>query len=216
MTILTSPKLTALTEDREALKAKAKQSRDEYWRLTKLLNPAHMDVTVSHIEFAKPLNYAVIGIEHSLPHSVVSTDPQGQEEAARKNDELQRTLAGQPLADSKSIREKLESTHRQWIAYEDAIEFRTREIDSERAALAVQYCKQLRPKYEDQMKRLCKTLIESHAALQELNALKRHLIDNQLGTRCGVCTDMPDFLPSPNDSEWGDFFRDAKRAGWIK
>jgi hypothetical protein len=207
--ILKSPKLTSLLEDRDKLKARAAQSRAEVWRMTQILSPQPNDSTVITVLDVKG--------EAARNKGVVFTGGiDEQAEAARKEDALKRTLAGEPLADSTSLKEKLEKEHRQWHAIEEAIEFRTREIEHERTALAIQYCKEQKPKHDDLLRRVCKTLWEFHAEWSELYKFKRHLIDHEIGLR-GICLTLPDFLGAPNDkhSELADFLRAAKREGYV-
>jgi hypothetical protein len=214
--ILKSEKLTALLQDRDKLKARAEQSRAEVWRLTKVQSPQIHDATVTRFTDPAPLQKAYIGIKKPLGQGVVSTGLDEQEEAARKEDILKRTLAGEPLAESTDIKAQLEREHRQGAAIEHAIEFVTREIEREKAVLAIQYCKELKPKYDDLLRRVCKPMLELHTAWSELYALKMHLVDSEVGLR-GICLTMPDFLSTPNNqySEMADFFRAVKREGYI-
>jgi hypothetical protein len=207
--ILNSPKLTALLEDRDKLKAKAEHCRAEVWRMTQIVSPQFHDATVRTVINEKD--------EAAQKKAVVSTGINNeQDEAARKKDALERTLKGEPIADSTSTKEKLENEHRQWAAYESAIEHLNREIDRERTTLSIQYCKEQRPRYDDLVKKVCKPMLELHAAWSELNDLKRHLIDNSIGLH-GLCLTMPDFLSTPNNphSEMADFFRAVKREKYI-
>ena len=207
--ILHSDKLASLLQDLEKLKSKAENCRANVWRMTQVLSPHVNDVTVSTVINEKD--------EAAQKKAVVPIGIDAQDEAARKEDALKRTLAGEPLAESIGIQEKLAKEHRQWAAYEDAIEFLTRAIESERTTLAIQYSKQCKPKHDELMKRLCIPLLEAHAVYSELYALKRHLIDSGVGLR-GLCLTMPDFLSTPNNqySELADFFRAAKREGHLK
>jgi len=206
--ILNSPKLTALLEDRDKLKAKAEHCRASVWRMTQIVSPQFHDATVRTVINEKD--------EAAQKKAVVPTGIDEQDEAARREDALKRTLAGEPLADSTGIKEQLEREHLQWHAYENAIEFLTREIERERTVLSIQYCKELKPKHDDLLRRVCKPMLELHTAWSELNDLKRHLIDNSIGLH-GLCLTMPDFLSTPNNphSEMADFFRAVKREKYI-
>ncbi len=206
---LKSATLTALEEDRDKLKAKSKQSQAAVLRLSKILSPQSLDVTVTRVDDLRK--------EAATAKAVAATGViSEQEEAARKADELQRTLNGESLADAASTREKFEREQRQWAAYESAIEFRTREIERAKTALAIEYCKTLKPTYDALMKRFCRPMLEAHAILLELHELKQHLIDTQAGLR-GICLNLPDFLSAPNNqySELADWFRAMKREGYI-
>jgi hypothetical protein len=199
-------------------KAKAKNSGAEVWRLNKLRSPQLHDATVIRVTDADAPTKAFIGIKKTRDRpGVVSTGTDDKTEAARVDDILKRTLADEPLADSVAVEEQIEKEQRQWSAYEQAIEFLTREIDKEKAVLAIQYSKQLKPQHDELMRKLCKPLLEFHAAYCELYALKRHLIDNEVGLR-GLCLTLPDFLSEPSNkySEMADFFRALKRENYIK
>jgi hypothetical protein len=213
-----SDKLTALLEDRGKLKVKAKQSQAEVWRLTKLLSPQIHDETVTRTTDADEPTAAFIGIKTARDKpGVMYTGTGEQNEAARKDDILKRTLAGEQLADTTDIKAQLEKEHRQWTAYESAIEYLNREIDKEESILSSEYCKRLKPKEKELMTRICEPLLELHAAYSEAYRLKRHLIDSGIGLH-GLCLTLPEFLSTPNNphSEFGDFLRVAKREGYIK
>lgn len=214
MKILSSPKLTTLTQDLNRLKALASQSREKVWKLTKTLHPTNLDSTVSNVTYAKPRNYAWIGFE-DVPRSVVSVDSEQNE--TTRNEELKLTLAGNTIAPTVSVTEQLETEQRQWQAYEHAIEFRTREVDAERTALAKSYTKQCKPKHDQMMQRLTKSMVEMHSAYIELHDMNRSLVDSGIGLH-GLCADLPEFLSSPRDkySEMAEFLREAKREGYIK
>lgn len=214
--ILQSPKLTTDTESRAKLKTKSKQSRDEIWRLTKLQSPQIHDVTVSRFTDPAPPEKAYIGIKKTPDQSVVLSGVSEQEAAARNEDVLKRTLAGERLADTPDIEEALAKEHRQGAAYERAIEHLSREIDRERTALAIKYSETCKPQHDELMRKLSKQFLDLHAAYSEIYSLKRHLIDNDIGLR-GLCMNLPEFLSTPNNphSEMADFFRAAKREGYI-
>ena len=217
-TTLESDKLTALSEQLAKLKASATQSRAEGWRLTKLSAPQIHDATVTRsVDGGPPPKTAFIGIKNS-PNKpgVLSTGANEQDETARKEDALRRTLAGETLPETIGVKEQLEKVTRQYAAYEHAIEFVTREIERERAVLAAEYCKKAKPTHDELMRKVCNPMLELHAAWKELNDFKQHLIDADIGLR-GICLDLPDFLGAPNDkySEMAEFLVVAKSKGYI-
>jgi hypothetical protein len=121
--ILKSDKLTELLQNLETQKSKAKQSRAAVWRLTKLLSPQLHDSTVVRTTDNETPTAAFVGIKTTRDKpGVVSTGTEDHNEAARKDDILKRTLAGEQLADTTDIKAQLEKEHRQWAAYESAIE----------------------------------------------------------------------------------------------
>ena len=163
---LQSAKLTALNEDLHRLKASAVQSRATAWQLTQMLNPQAHAETVRRVENENK--------DKATRHGVISTGIiSEQNEAARRADELQRTLAGESLADAASIQEKLGREQRQWGAYEGAVEFRLREIEAEKNVLRIEYAKTQKPKYHALMARFCRPLLELHAVALELYTLEK-------------------------------------------
>jgi hypothetical protein len=208
--ILTSKKLTSLLEDKDKLKASAAQSRATVWRMTKMLSPQIYDATVSEVIEEDSPKFARIGLKRGRSEKgVESTGTDEQDEAARKAEELRRTLAGEPLAESIDIKAQLEREHRQWAAYESAIEHLNREIEKEKTALAIAYSKTKEKLHRDIMTRLGKTMLEAHQVLLEAAELKRHLIDNGVALR-GLCLNLPEsFLSTPNNpySELAEWLR---------
>jgi hypothetical protein len=215
--ILTSDKLTALHQSLAKQKANAAQCRAEVWRLTTLLSPASAyNETSSTVWDADVAKVARIGLLKTTQKNRVVSTPDGQDEAARRKDAIERTLAGETIVTPTSLREQLESENLKWSAAEDAIEFLIREIQREKTALAIEYSKKMKPKHDALMKSFCQKQLEAHAVWRELYDLKRHLIDSEVGLR-SLCLTTPDFLGAPNDprSEMGDFFRAAKSDGFI-
>jgi hypothetical protein len=216
--ILTSPRLTSLIEARDKQKANSARSRAEVWRLTKMTSPQLLDSTVTRTVDADAPTAAFIGIKTPRDKpGVLSTGTEDKNEAARKDDILKRTLAGESLAGSTDVKAQLELEHRQWAAYEAAYEHLTREIDREKTVLAKEYCKRLRPKENELMVRICKQMLELRAAYSEAYDMKRHLIDNEIYCH-GIFLDLPEFLSTPNDkhSEMSTFLRAAHCKGYIK
>jgi hypothetical protein len=216
--VLNSPKLTALVEGRGLQKANYARSRVEIWRLTKLLSPQLHDLTVIRTTDPDAPTAAFIGLKKSRDQPGVVSTGMGEQEVAASNEEiLKRTLAGEPLADATDVKEQLAKEHRQCGAYQAAIEHLDREIAREKTILAKEHCKQLQQKEKELMVRICKPMLEMHAAYSEAYGLKRHLIDNEIGLH-GLCLTLPEFLSTPNNphSEFADFLRAAKREGYIK
>jgi hypothetical protein len=209
--ILKSDKLASLLEGRDKLKVRAAQSRAEILRLTKIVFPQHIDVTVIRIANTKD---KVAEAARSPGITLIGADEQ---ETALNDDILKRTLAGEPLSHTTGSKEKLDQEHRQLSAIENAIEFLDREIYKEKTALASQYCKTRLPDHDAKMKRLYAGLLETHSAWLDLYEMKRQLIDSGIGLR-GICLNLPEsFLSTPNNSysEMAEFFRIGKLEGYI-
>ena len=204
-----SAKLISLSEDLHRLKARSAQSQVEVKRLTKLTTPHFYDLTVRRV--------TDVNDDHAGKAAVALINIDETDDGARKDDILKRTLAGEPLIQSTDIESQLKFEHAQWSAIETAIEFRTREIETENTALAIQYSKQCKPRYDELMRRICKPMLEVQIACSELHSLRRHLIDNEMGFR-GFGISLPDFLSAPINpySEMATFFRSAKVEGYIK
>ena len=113
--IIKSEKLTTLLGDLAKLKARAKQSSAEVQRLTKITHPQYLEATVRTVVNEKE--------DINRHDGVTNNGVDEKDAAARKAEELRRTLVGQPLADLTSVEEQLRAEHRQWAAIEEAVEF---------------------------------------------------------------------------------------------
>jgi hypothetical protein len=213
--------ITSLTADREKLTARAATSRAEISRLSKLLFPHYLDVTVVNVDLPVKISAAVLGapslaITGTKPGIV--TTAADEENAARNAEIIKQTIAGHSLNEKTSNEEKLNQEHRQLAAIESAIEFVDRELYKQKHKLAVEHCKNKRPEHDAIMRRLYAALLETHSAWSELYALKRELIDTGIGLH-GICQHTPEtFLSTPNNaySPMADFFREGLRHGWTK
>jgi hypothetical protein len=203
-----SDNLTALLSDREKMKARSKQARDTVWRLTGMLTPQFNEATV--------LRIADYGKDYQAKKGVAHRDDE-QPKAIPEADIVKRALAGESIDDSIRIKDLLAKEQREWAAIERGIEHLDREIAKEKTILAKEYCKQLQPREKELMGRVAKHMLELHAAYSEAYDLKRHLVDNDIGLH-GLCLTLPEFLSTPNNSysEMADFFRAAKREGYLK
>jgi hypothetical protein len=207
--ILKSEKLTGFLAKKAEQRASAKHWNDERHRLARILSPQYLDVTVTRVDDVRK--------EAATRQGAVVPDVVDEAaQAALKAEVLRRTLAGEPLANPTSIEEQLRVANKQLTAVEDALEYLDGEIKTERAALAIAYSKQRKPEHDRLMVKVCASLLETHKAWGEVYALKRHLIDNDVGL-IGLCLTMPDFLGAPNDpySDCADFLRAAKKEGFI-
>jgi hypothetical protein len=216
--ILKSDKLTELLQSLETQKSNAKQSRAEVWRMMKLQSPQIQDATVTRVTDADEPTAAFIGFKRPRDKpGVVFTGTEDKNEAALKDERLRRTLANEPLTDATDIKEQLAKEHRQWAAYESAIEFLTREVDREKAILSKEYCNKIQPKEKELMQRVGKHMLELHAAYSEAYNLKCQLIDNEIGCY-GVFLDLPVFLSTPSNkhSEMADWLRAIQHKNYIK
>jgi hypothetical protein len=146
----------------------------------------------------------------------LSTGSDDKTEAARQDDILKRTLAGESLTDSVAVEEQIEKAQRQWSAYEHAIEHLNREIEREKTVLGIAYSKTKKQLHDQLMVKLGKPALELHSALLEVYELRSHLIDNGIGLR-GLCLTLPEFLSTPNNpySDLADWFRAMKKEGFI-
>jgi hypothetical protein len=209
LAVLKSEKLTALMETKSKLKDRAVQEQATVVRVSKALSPQFVDVTVTRILDQKDFLRRKSG--------VVSTGPNEQEEAARKADILARTLAGDSLTGT-GLKEQLDQANRNWAAIEDAIEHVDRQIYLERNALSKEYCKKVKPKYVDLITRLAKPMLELQTICGELNGLKRHLLDGEVGLHDIFQMKLPEFLTTSNSAhgEMFELFKDLKRAGYCK
>jgi hypothetical protein len=218
---MTPDKLTELTQKLETQKAGSKRSKGEIHRLSKLKFPQQWhDATVVRVIDVDAPTAAFVGIKPQRDQSsVVSTGMKEQDEAARKQEALKRTLAGESLPESASADEQLEKAHRQFAAHEDAIEFLQREIDREKNRRSAEYAKSYKATHDKQMTALCASGLDFHAKWSEVYAGKRYLIDTGVGLRDGMYLNLPEsFLGTPNNpySDMAAWFTAAKRDGFIK
>jgi hypothetical protein len=106
---------------------------------------------------------------------------------------LRRTLAGEPLADSRSLEERIHQTSSELNAIELALEHIDNETRTVKARLANAYAKSKRPEYDAIIARLAKHLPQVQSAAMELQALRSHLRDN--GSLGGLFSiELPEFL----------------------
>lgn len=125
-------------------------------------------------------------------------------------------LAGKEMPSTTDIEGELRRTKAEWQAIEAAKEFQQRKIYELKAAAERKLCESLRPHHDKLLTRLCKGLADVHATYTELYGMKRHLAGN--GYRfCGLFAVEPEFLESPTSrtTDLADFFREAKKAGYI-
>lgn len=203
-----SDKLTTMLSDKEKMKTLSKQKRDEAWRLTGMINPQFNEATV--------LRIADYGKDLQTKRGVAQRDIE-QDQTVPDADIVKRALASESIDDSVGIKEQLAKAQREWTAIERAVEHLDREISQEKSILAKEYCKQLKPKHDDLMARLCKQMLELHAAHNELYGLRRHLVDSEIGC-VGICLDLPSFLSAANNknSEMADWLRAVQSKGFVK
>jgi hypothetical protein len=210
----TSDKLASHDRNKAQTKALAAASTAELLRLTNLTRTDGVAATV--INRTKPATHATIEVWGD-PSTNRSTD-ESTRNAARDTDR-DAILSGQPLAEQTDVKMLLAQEHRRRGAIEDALESIERDIRTEKARLAVQYSKELKPSYDDEMRILFKALVDAHASHVRLNTLRQHLVDSGLGFREGVMQLMPDaFLSHPLNkySELAAFLHEGKRLGFTK
>ena len=104
----------------------------------------------------------------------------------------------------------------EWRAIEEAKEIQLRRIAQLKKQAETKLCHSLKPAHDKIMARLCKSLVETHAAYVDLFRMKRGLANNGIGF-CGLFNVEPEFLDPPTDrtTHLADFFRDAKKVGYI-
>jgi hypothetical protein len=213
--VLTSDTFTSLKENLTKQRASAAHWRGEAWRLTKLLSPASCyDQTSETIWDPDIAVKARIGLLKTTQKKAVA--PAIDNEAARREDAIKKTLAGEALVTPVSIREELEAAKLQWTAAEDACEYLEKAIRKEKTSLAIAYRAKLKPKADALIKSFCQKQLEAHAVWSEIYELKQHLLESEVGL-CGTLLNLPSFLGAPNDphSDMADFFRAAKNDGMI-
>jgi hypothetical protein len=206
--ILKSDKLAALQLQKTQLRPRIKRWNDERIRLARILSPQYLDITVSRVDD--------VAKETASKAGATAATGEDATETARRAEALQRTLAGQQVANGESVEIQLRNANLQLQALEDAMEFLDKEIRVEKKLLAIAYSKTMKPKHDDRMRRLCASLLNTHAIWTELFSLKRNLIEAEVGL-IGLCLIEPSFLGVPVDpySDCADFFRAAKKDGFV-
>jgi hypothetical protein len=215
--VLTSDTFTSLKETLTKQRVSAAHWRDETWRFTKLLAPVSCyDETSETIWDPDIAKVARIGLLNTTQKKEAASAGD-YNEAARREDAIKKTLAGEALVTPVSIREELETAKLQWTAAEDACEYLEKEIRKEKTAFAIAYSAKLKPKADALIKSFCQKQLEAHAVWKEIYELKQHLLESEVGLR-GMLLNLPEFLGAPNDpySATADFFRAAKNDGFIK
>ena len=214
--VIASVTLTSIKENLTKQRASVAHWRGEAWRLTSLLQPAQCYAETSEtIWDADVAKVARIGLlKTTQKKAVVSTTD--QDEAARREDAIKKTLSGAPLVTPVSIQQELDAAKLQWTAAEDACEYLEKEIRKEKTALAIAYSAKIKPKADALIKGFCQKQLEAHAVWKEVYEMKQFLIDNEIGLR-GMLLNLPLFLGAPNDpcSDAAEFFRAAKNDGHI-
>jgi hypothetical protein len=213
MTILQSPTLTALEEKCDLHRSRFKSACDEFRRITKLKRDDFYEQT-SVSQMMDVSKRTIAAPPENLANR--SSGDTVQAEAKRGQDDLDRTLRGEPLAERTDTKATLDELNRQAQAEVRAVEFLEKQIAAERYKLSVEHCKKLKPKEAQIMTRLYKALAEVHSVHSELNDMKQSLIDEGILLR-DICLHTPDFLDNPRSkhSEIAEFFKEGKLAGFV-
>jgi hypothetical protein len=213
VTELTSAALTALESKLPLHESRFKSACQEIRRITKLKHADFLD----HTSVSSMMDVSKSTIA-APPENLAgrTTGDTAQAEAKRQQDDLDRTLKGEPLVERTDTNARLDELNRQAQAEERAVDFLKKQIAAERGKLSVEHCKALKPKEAEMMKRLYKSLADVHAVHSEINDARQNLIDSGIGLR-GVFLDMPDFLDNPRSkhSELAEYFRRGKEAGFV-
>ena len=215
---LTSDEKTADTQNKTRLLASAAQSRAEIWRLNKILYPerTYDETSITTWDPGKTTVARIGLLKSTLTKAEMTAPAASQDEAARKKDAIERTLAGKPIETATTNRDQLASEETKLWATLDALEFLTAKIERENQRLSFQYAQKTKPKHDALTKNVCHKALELHTALRELQGLKRHFIDNQISFN-GLFGTVPDFLGPSNSpfSDMAEFLRSAKNDGFI-
>jgi hypothetical protein len=143
----------------------------------------------------------------------------GDGNAADAESNLQMVLAGGDLTIGPNIDAQITSHMQKWKIIADAQDITKRKISDEQFKVNLKFCIiEKKPEFDKLMKRMCSSLIEANAVHTEMYAMKRSLVDNSIGLLGGVYDlDAESFLGTPNNrySDFAQFFREAKRSGYI-
>jgi hypothetical protein len=212
---LTSANLTRLTNALDARKEDRKKYGEEYRRLAKLDRPDIREVTnTRHTEPAKHATIDVSGPRVVVAKTETGLDPN---EAARFADDVARIERGEDITERPDIKTQMNQVARKAAATEVVIEKLEDEFRAEFTKLSAAYCKTLKSKHEEQMKRLFKALVEVHSVNSEIYDARQSLIDSSIGYNGIVFGLTPDFLGNPRDkhSDFAEFLREGVKHGII-
>jgi hypothetical protein len=212
---LTSANLTRLTNALDARKEDRKKYGEEYRRLAKLDRPDIRGQT--NTSYTEPAKHATIDV--SGPRVVVTKTETGLDpnEAARFADDVARIERGEDITERPDIRTQMNQVARKAAATEVVIEKLEEEFRAEFLKLSAAYCKTIKSKHDEKMKRLFKALIEVHAVNSEIYAERQDLIDSSIGFNGIVFGLTPDFLGNPRDqhSDFAEFLREGHKRGLV-
>jgi hypothetical protein len=149
-------------------------------------------------------------------HALRAQKRDGKKNVDDKEARIQKILAGEDIPPANDIDAQIASAMLQWESINDAREALRPRITTETRKAAVAQSAELKPEHDQKMARLCSTLVDAHAAYNELFSMKHELIGKGVGL-IGLCLLMPDFFGSPqsHNSPLAFFLREAQRAGYI-
>jgi hypothetical protein len=215
MTILTSPTLTEFKTKRDHHKSRFKSACSEFRRVTKLQRPEAFYETSSVTAMMPVAKRTIAAPPENLANRTIGTS--AADDAKRRQDDLEATLKGEPLAERTDTKARLDEINRQAQAEQNAIEHFEKLITAEKYRLAVAHCQKLKPREAEIMRRLYKALAEVHAVHSELDDMRQGLIEDGIGLR-DICLLTPEFLEHPRSkhSPLAEFFKAGKLAGFTE
>ena len=172
---------------------------------------------MTNTSYTQPAKVATIDI--SGPSVVVAKTETGgdPDDAARFADDVARIERGEDIGELPDIKSQMANVARKAAATEVVIEKLENEFRIEFIKLSAEYCKTLKSKEAEQMKRLFKGLLEVHTVQSEMYDTCRDLIDSSIGYNGVVYALTPDFLGNPRDkhSDFAEFLREGHKRGYI-
>jgi hypothetical protein len=204
---LSSEILKRSTADIEALKARRIAKADEF-RRTMAIQRADIGPSVFHYE--QPAEHATLDISYPkvVQNRTIGGDPSLE---AQEREDVERALAGEPLAEIHDIQSRLNQIDRESIAIEAAIKIKEAEFRAEFQKLSAAYCAKLKPDHDAKMKQFFKAFGEAYSIFAELQKTKHDLVDSQMGFGGLFGVDL-DFL---RGDDTRTMFADAKAAGYV-
>jgi hypothetical protein len=127
-------------------------------------------------------------------------------------------VAGQDLSVSTNLKEQLVQNLTGYSELKEGRRLLAIQIAAAKQKAGRSLCLLAKPHHDAIMKRVCSLLVELHSAHAELFALKRELIDKEIGIFDGVCALLPDFLdvPTNRSSPMADFCREAVKHKYLR
>jgi hypothetical protein len=147
---------------------------------------------------------------HELARLIKSDPTQSDKDA-----EVQRVLANEP---ARNLSDEYERKRRDFRALEDAEHQQKQRVEQCRKEAGKKLCAFMKPRHDELMKKIGKSLFDAYVDWRELYPTKQHIMRYQLGYNGLFDADPQEVIDIPTDrgSPLADFLRECLRLGYIK